>query len=300
MKNSKKPSFMTVVIVLFLLMVLAVPVVMLVVGLRSAEEYRRVADRLVTVDAVITSHSVSEDSDGDETYHSHATYTVGGVTYRGVQVQSTSSESELHPVGKALKLRVNPDDPETTEGDMRFKTFLALLPLSLVVICVSFWIRHILERGVSKECRAPSEQMLLQRDLTLKVAAAVGRKIFLLGALMLFAWAYRYPMLGGDVMLLLGCTLAFFWFVGACKALRSVRQIRNGDYEIQWETLEDKKFVDGGEDADKYYLYFRNQTGLRKKSVSSATYQRAQIGAKLQTVYLSGRKTPIMEYDTCL
>ena len=59
----------------------------------------------------------------------------------------------------------------------------------------------------------------------------------------------------------------------------------------------DKKIISGGEDPDDYTLYYKREGTVREKVVSEDVYSRMEIGSQLQTVYLQGRKKPILEYD---
>lgn len=86
-----------------------VSVVFVVDGVERQQEYQIVKDNLISIPATISSISVLEDSDGQDSYTACVTYVYDGKSYRDKGWKGMSKGE--YGIGQEVEILINPDKP---------------------------------------------------------------------------------------------------------------------------------------------------------------------------------------------
>ena len=259
------------------------------------EQYKRVYRTPLLVQATVSYYEEYDDGD-DENACSYVTYTVNGMTYTDVLYEEKDTVAALTPIGRTVTVSISPEDPSRTMADLAESGELALVFGAILLLgAAGLWSRLLRSRR-SKNVVGVPEPSALQRDVQLTVYGRFWLAFWLLFSGLCVTFLLRYPMLfGHGTRITLGIGVAFF-LMCAYRAWRDLSCLTIEDYEVRRDVLE-RKEKDCDSDGTTYTLHYRSGDGLWTTTVSKRRFDDAHEGDLVLSVYLRGKRRPILHYD---
>ena len=286
-------------LVLFTVAIVALLLFLVGSGIRNLDHYHRVRTNPLIVDAVVTRHGESEDSEGHTDYDSYITYTVNGITYKDIHYETEGSQDKLTPISESVTVKVSPEDPSRMLDRLENNGLgMMVIGTMLVAIFGSIEWRMISKRRCSKGLQgAPEEEDIAWDAKKIIWSDPILSIPSILFAIELFCWI-RYS---SWIPHWVGIITAVSGVIGGCALLRVLRRdsrINRREWTLCSEKLIAKKIESGSESGDSYLLHFRSDKKEWKFRTSKNDYEYAEIGTTRWVVYIPGKKKPLLLYNT--
>ena len=254
--------------------------------------YNEVFQHPAYVDAKVTLHQEETDSEGDTTYVAFVSYRFGDTYYENIRYRSGRN---IPPIGKQLRLSVDPDHPATLLDSVDC-AFYAASSGGMLCIFLAIVLRILLRQKLTQGHRGTVEPEVLEKDLYLIIWARLPWVMWLLLTALMAALKLSFPALFGKGYWIAGAITGGFLLISMLNMTIAAWKVHRGLYEIHQDLLVDKKERSDSEDTT-YTLYYQSGKRTWQKNVTATKFYRATVGTTVSAVYLQGCRQPIMHYD---
>ncbi len=272
-------------------------IVFTVKSILDAEHYCRVYEHPMEVVATVTDYD-SYDDDDDTDYRSYVTYTVDGKTYQNVKFEDKDEIGDLTPIGQEVTIEVSPEDPSRLLSSLKNNSHFLIFSAFVLSAVLAGLHKTLVGKKRSDDLIGTPDQDIIIRDMKLTIKSRFSHGFFLLVLLIFIFFNIRYSAVFADVIRIIAVVSGVIWLLCLVKAWREIRLAEKGEFELHRDVLVRKEISNDPDDSYKYRLHYRSGEKQWHHDTNEAKFNLAKEGDTVLTVYLPGKKKPLLHYDT--
>lgn len=264
---------------------------------REALRYRSVTADSLTLQAYITHVETIIDTDNGDDYDAMMKYSYGGQTYVDTYRRFSREADARKLVGKTVTIRVDPNAPgetlEEIQDDGGDSLFFASLLLAGLVVLLRLPNRESYVKTYGWRREAVKKDMIsriISTDLSTVFLAPI---LLYYSVAFCFAEVYFQPSFGDAIALCFAVgSLYLLW-----QCFGRLRLIHQDLFRLSRDTFVSKRIVEDSDGHDTYHVTYENSGRIWEKSVKWKVYDAVGEGSTIESAYIVGETSPVLNYS---